>query len=126
MKLFNKYHKGELQVQELVGETRQAEFNGQAIDTSIISGAIQFISEQEYVVVNVEDENKHVWASVITGERGFMSARTSKYIRINLQITDVNENDVFWKNIEKNKKVGMLIIELASRRRLRVNGVSQQ
>ena len=123
MKLFSKYHKGELQVQELVGEKRQAEFNGQAIDTFIIDGAIQFITEQEYAVINVEGENKQIWASVITGERGFMNARTSKHISINLQLTDINENDVFWKNIQKNKKVGMLIIELASRRRLRVNGV---
>ncbi len=35
----------------------------------------------------------------------------------------MNEKDIFWKSIQKNKKIGILIIELASRRRLRVNGV---
>ncbi len=82
MKLFSKYHKGELQVQELVGEKKQAEFNGQAIDTFIIDGAIQFISEQEYVVFSLEDENKKIYTSVITGERGFISARNRKCISI--------------------------------------------
>ena len=122
MKLFTKYHKGERQAQELAKETRQAEFNGQAISNSIIEGALKFISEQEYVVVSIEDSDKNIWISVLSGDRGFITAPNPKTVLIEINKVDINQDEVFWKTIEKNKKVGMLIIELASRRRIRING----
>ena len=122
MKFFNKYHKGERQVQEFVGETRQAEFNGQAISNSIIEGALKFISEQEYVVVSTTNDQKNVWTSILSGDRGFMTAPNPKTILIEKDKSDIDNNDYFWRTIQKNKKIGMLIIELASRRRIRVNG----
>ena len=123
MKFFSKYHKGEQLVQELVGETRQAEFNGQAISTSIIEGALNFIAEQEYVAVSITDDQNNVWVSVLSGDRGFMTAPDSKTVLIEKDKTDIKANDIFWNTLQKNKKIGMLIIELANRRRIRINGM---
>ena len=123
MKIFSKYHKGELLAQELAGETRQAEFNGQAISNSIIEGALHFITEQEYVIVSIVDDQNNIWTSVLSGERGFINAPDPKTVLINKAVTDINEKDIFWKTLIKNKKIGMLVIELASRRRIRINGV---
>lgn len=123
MKILSKYHKGELLAQELAGETRQAEFNGQAISNSIIEGALHFITEQEYVIVSIVDNQNNIWTSVLSGERGFMNAPDPKTILINKAVTDITEEDIFWKTLKKSNKIGMLIIELASRRRIRINGV---
>lgn len=123
MNLFSKYHKGERLVQELAGETRQAEFNGQAITKSIIDGALKFVSEQEYAIVSITDDQDNVWASVLSGDRGFLNATDPKTILIDTNAVDIDQSDIFWKIVKKNKHIGMLIIELASRRRLRVNGV---
>ena len=123
MNLFSKYHKGERLAQELAGETRQAEFNGQAITKSILDGALKFVTEQEYAIVSITDDQDNVWASVLSGDRGFLNATDPKTIVIDTNAVDLDHNDVFWKVIKKNKNVGMLIIELASRRRLRVNGI---
>ena len=122
MQLFSKYHKGELQAQEYAGETKQAKFNGQAIENNIIEGAISFISEQEYAIVSITDEKDNVWSSVLSGDKGFLNATNPKTIIMDMQMVDIDERDVFWKVVEKNKRIGLLIIELASRRRLRVNG----
>ena len=44
--------------------------------------------------------------------------------KVNFDLTTMRHNpyDPFWKNIQENPEVGMLAIELASRRRLRING----
>ena len=122
MKLFSKYHSGERLAQEYAGETTQAEFNGQAIEKFIIDGAIKFISEQEYAIVSITDDADNVWVSVLSGDRGFLNPKDPKSVVIDTNAVDIDENDIFWTIVEKNKKVGMLIIEMASRRRLRING----
>ena len=122
-KLFSKYHKGERLAQENAGEIREAEFNSQAINNEIIEGAINFIGEQEYAVVSIEDDSNNIWSSIITGEKSFIHARDKKTLIIDLTKTYFVEQDRFWRSVNQNKNIGMVIIELASRRRLRVNGL---
>ena len=122
MKFLSKYHKGEKLAQELAGERRQADFNGQAITNSIIEGALSFISEQEYVIASITDDDSNVWASVLSGERGFIQALDPKSIVIHRKNVASDKHDPIASHLEKGKKIGLLIIELASRRRLRVNG----
>ncbi|MEA2078893.1 MAG: pyridoxamine 5'-phosphate oxidase family protein, partial [Pseudomonadota bacterium] len=68
------------------------------------------------------DQDENVWASVLVGQAGFMQAATEQLVTFDLSKTVGNEDDPFWKNIEDQPQVGMLVIELATRRRLRVNG----
>ena len=68
------------------------------------------------------DQDENVWASVLAGQAGFMQATTEQLITFDLSKITGNEHDPFWKNIESQPQVGMLVIELATRRRLRVNG----
>ena len=51
-----------------------------------------------------------------------MQATSERLITFDLSKTAGNEHDPFWKNIEAHPQVGMLVIELATRRRLRING----
>ena len=122
MKFLSQYHKGEKQAQELANERRQADFNGQAISNEIIEGALSFISEQEYVVTSITDDDANVWVSVLSGDRGFIEAPDPKSIVIHCTKLDSSEHNPVLEHIIKGKNIGLLIIELASRRRLRVNG----
>lgn len=118
----NVYHEGELSVQERVGVQDIAQRNSKVISNTIIKGAFRFIEQQQMAVIGSVDRYDNVWASVITGMPGFMETLDGKSVNFDLSKTIVNFVDPLWKNIENNPQVGMLIIELASRRRLRING----
>ena len=51
-----------------------------------------------------------------------MQAEDEQNVTFDLPSMAQNEHDPFWGNIRKHPDVGMLVIELASRRRLRING----
>jgi hypothetical protein len=116
------YHEGELLVQELTGQEVQAEQSGGVISERIIPGAIPFISQQQMVVLGSVDTDQNVWASVLFGRPGFISAADDRTIDFDLSQASYDEHDPLWANIVGDPRIGMLAIELATRRRLRVNG----
>ena len=126
MKISKPYHEGELQVQDRAGVRTEGERNGAVISDSIIRGALRFIDQQNMVVLGSIDSDKNIWASILTGQTGFMEATSEQTITFDLSKTVVNENDPLWENIKDQSHVGMLVIELATRRRLRVNGRIRQ
>ncbi len=126
MKIPTPYHEGELLVQERVGVRAKGEQNGVVITDSIVKGALQFIEQQSMAILGSVDRDENVWASILSGQVGFMEATTERTLTFDLTKTARNERDPFWKNIIDNPRVGMLIIELATRRRLRVNGNIRQ
>ena len=116
------YHEGELLVQERTGQEVQAEQSGGVISERIIPGAIPFISQQQMVVLGSVDADQTVWASVLFGRPGFVSAADDHTIDFDLSQAGYDEHDPLWANIAGDPRIGMLAIELATRRRLRVNG----
>ncbi len=122
MKIENPYHPGELQVQERVGVLNEGAQNARVIQDSIIKGALRFISQQPMAVLGSLDHEQNVWASVMLGKPGFMRAEEERTVTFDLTTMAHNPHDPFWENIKSHPEVGMLVIELASRRRLRVNG----
>lgn len=122
MKIENPYHEGELQVQARVGVLDEGAQNSRVIQDSIIKGALRFINQLPMAVFGSLDQDDHVWASVFIGTPGFMRAEDDRTITFDLTSMMPNPNDPFWENIQTNSRVGMLAIELASRRRLRING----
>ncbi len=122
MKIETPYHEGELQVQERVGVLQEGAQNARVIQDSIIKGALRFISQLPMAVFGSLDQKGNMWASVFLGTPGFMQAENEKMVNFDLTTLAHNLHDPFWKNIQGNHEVGMLAIELASRRRLRING----
>ncbi len=116
------FHEGELEVQNRLGLRTEGEQNAGVITDSIVKGALRFIEQQQMAVLGSIDQDENVWASVLVGRPGFMQADTERLITFDLSQIACNEDDPFWRNIESHPQVGMLAIELASRRRLRVNG----
>jgi predicted pyridoxine 5'-phosphate oxidase superfamily flavin-nucleotide-binding protein len=122
MKIENPYHEGELQVQARVGVLDEGAMNSRVIQDSIIKGALRFINQLPMAVFGSLDQEENVWASVFVGTPGFMQAEDERLVNFDLTTMVHNPHDPFWKNIQENPQVGMLAIELASRRRLRING----
>jgi len=118
----NPYHEGELAVQARLNETDMAHMNGGIISDSIPNGALHFIERQAMVVMGSIDSQGHVWASVLFGQPGFIRAIDIRTLELNLLQTGSSTDDPLWSNLETNANVGLILIELGSRRRLRVNG----
>lgn len=116
------FHPGELTVQALANEADIAQRNGTVVSKHIIKGALAFIGQQSMTVVSSTDENNQIWTSVLFGEPGFITAQDDQHILIDRDKIIQQPHDPLWKNIEQNSQVGLVIIELSTRRRLRVNG----
>ena len=122
MKIETPYHEGELFVQERVGVLSEGAQNSRVIQDSIIKGALRFINQLPMAVFGSLDHEQNVWASIFIGKPGFMQAEDERTVNFDLTTMMPNPHDPFWSNTQGNQKVGMLAIELASRRRMRING----
>jgi len=118
----SKFHRGERVIQERTGETAIADRNVSVMTDTVIGGARPFIGKQSMAVVASVDTDKRVWASVLFGQPGFAHTETGKSIVLSIPDEQRDETDPFWTNIAANPSIGMLFIELGSRRRYRVNG----
>lgn len=119
------FHKGELEVQYLAQEAPIAQRNGGVISDTILAGAIPFIAQQNMLLISSLDPQGNVWTSVLTGQPGFISAPNSTSLLLDTSRMITLEHDPLWQNILDNPQVGMLAIELDTRRRFRVNGKIQ-
>ncbi len=117
------FHEGELEAQKRAGESLTAASNSPMIGNRIMSGAVQFIREQPMVVIGSRDANGRLWSSILFGRPGFLDpAPDRRSLQINIDAELQDPHDPLWTNINGSRQVGTLIIELATRRRLRING----
>lgn len=122
MQITDPFHEGEKQVQDRLGQREQAIRNGRAINTSIMKGALKFIAQQPMAVFGSVDADDHVWASVLLGEPGFITAADEHTVMFDLTTAPSHRDEPLWQNIERHGEVGLLLIEPQTRRRLRING----
>lgn len=117
------FHEGEREVQNLAGERSIADRNGVVIGPRVPNGAIQFLAQQRMLVIGTVDQNGTPWASMIVGHAGFAQCDPGgTEIEVDLSLCHISSADILWNNLAVDPRLGMLAIELASRRRLRVNG----
>lgn len=122
MQIASPYHEGELAVQEAAGEQVSAIRNGRAIGNAIMPGALAYIAKRSLLVVGSVSSEGDIWCSLLTGPRGFVTAPTVQRLQLNATNSLTHDRDPLWKNIRSNPQVGILAIDLATRRRLRING----
>ena len=116
------FHEGELDIQERTGERDIAMMNSVAVKSEILGGALNFIDRQPLIVVASEDSNGDLWASMLFGKPGFMHAPSTRELHIDLTQSVGIEGDPLLTNISDEPRVGTLLIELDTRRRLKING----
>jgi len=117
------FHAGERYVQERSGEGEAARRNGAIIRSDVPSGAIPFLEEQRTLAVGGLDERGAAWASLLVGERGLVSTEDGRTVVIDRTRLSSPSEDPVWRTLRVGAPVGLLAIELATRRRLRMNGL---
>ena len=114
------FHRGELMVQERAGEAAIARRNSSAISQNVMVGARPFLRLQPMIVLSSSDEKSAMWASILFGRPGFLASDDGSSLDIDLNRALVDPGDPVWANIRREKRLGSLVIELASRRRIRI------
>lgn len=104
------YHQGELDVQRKAGVADLAARVGRIIGDTIPPVAARFIEARTFLIASTVDAAGRVWASPIAGAIQVDDERT---LRVH---TD----------FEAEGDIGLLAIDLATRRRMRVNGTARR
>jgi len=122
MKWTSPFHEGELKAQRLARETASAESNSAMIGDKILSGALNFLRQQSMVILSTEDSQGHRWASILFGKPGFLEPSDRQTLHISIPETQRDGSDPLWQNVARNPRAGLLVIDLETRRRVRING----
>ena len=122
----NIFHQGELEVQRLTGESHIATMIAQSgmMKSDIQTGNQEFIESQTMAFITSKDENNSLWVSMVSGEPGIFNIKDSQLLNIHLSDLHTTQKDILFKNITTNKEVGLICIDLSTRRRVRVNGTA--
>lgn len=113
------YHSGELAVQARTGVQEEAKALGKSIGSLIKPTAQAFLHTQRLVITSTVDAGNRVWASLLTGEPGFVQVLAEQMIRTDAAPVT---GDPLPENLLLQNEIGILALDLATRRRLRLNG----
>lgn len=113
------YHSGELKVQTRVGAVQAAKNISRMIHPVIAHVFVDFIQSQPMVILGSVDPNGMAWASILWGQPGFMTVMDEQTLRINVL---PDGTDPLRESLQDNNQLGLLIIDFATQRRLRING----
>lgn len=114
------YHEGEIEVQARAGVRGMAERIGRSVHAAVPPAARHFLATQHFAVLAGSDGGGRVWASPLIGRRGFVSAPGESLVRVEAW---PSAGDPLRDALSAGAPVGLIVIDLARRMRMRVNGV---
>ncbi|OBK17745.1 pyridoxamine 5'-phosphate oxidase family protein [Mycobacterium asiaticum] len=113
------FHEGELAAQRRAGVEAQAQrLEGMLGHASLSSGAAGFLAQQTFAVMTARDREGLLWTSPLTAATGFLQGRGGV-----LSVGSTFREGDPLNGILAGQRVGMIAIDFASRRRMRLNGV---
>jgi hypothetical protein len=115
------YHSGELKVQTLAGAGEAANSNSRMVLPVIAHVFVDFIQSQPLVIVGSVDVHGMPWTSMLCGKPGFMRVVDEQTLEIDAR---PDESDPLRGNLRDGCELGLLVIDFATRRRLRLNGTA--
>jgi len=124
MRVDRPFHEGERSIQERAGERAVADANGSVIESAIPRPALGFIGQQSMAVLTSIDAGGRPWVSLLFGSPGFLRADSPERVIADLSRAWRHPDDPLWPNVRRDPRLGMLLVELATRRRLRINGTA--
>jgi uncharacterized protein len=112
------FHDGELAVQQRAGVRRDAErLVGMLAPPVLSAGARGFLAERAFAVLTGRDEAGRLWTSPLVGGRGFLEAGPQT-LRVHAGPSAADP----LSDLPSDQPVGLVAIDLARSRRVRVNG----
>jgi uncharacterized protein len=115
----SRFHAGELAVQERAGVREGAARVGGSIHGAVPPAAKAFLERRRFVVLATADLEGRPWASILTGPPGFATVPDPLQVRIDAASLP---GDPLAGNLRPATFAGLLAIDFATRRRMRVNG----
>jgi predicted pyridoxine 5'-phosphate oxidase superfamily flavin-nucleotide-binding protein len=114
------FHAGEIALQERAGvRARLAETGGRVIRDFMPEQHRDFFTHLPFLIIGSLDRAGRPWASMLTGIPGFVASPDPKSLRIAAR---PGPHDPLADNLADGAPLGLLGIELATRRRNRMNG----
>ena len=114
------FHAGELAIQAKMGVKERADRLGRRMIREYLTEQHQeFFSQLAYIIVGTVDELGSPWASILTGKPGFIAIASDRLLKMTAQPL---LGDPFGNNLAQGVDIGLLGIELQTRRRNRLNG----
>ncbi len=117
-----RFHSGEVAVQTRAGVRKEADEVGEGIYDRIPEGARGFLALRRMIVVASRDARGRVWASVITGDPGFVEVIDDQTVRI---AALPPEGDPLITNLASEGHIALFIPDFIAPRRIRLNGLGQ-
>jgi predicted pyridoxine 5'-phosphate oxidase superfamily flavin-nucleotide-binding protein len=120
------FHEGELAVQALAGEREAADRNGALVGPTIVAGALPFLSRQSLLAASCVDDDGEVWCSAWCGAPGFAASPDASTVILTRALDRTPADDPVRRCVRTGTELGLLAIELGTRRRLRINGTVER
>jgi predicted pyridoxine 5'-phosphate oxidase superfamily flavin-nucleotide-binding protein len=114
------FHAGELALQSATGVSSEAARLGRAIATQIAVNASDFIGRQQVAIVATLDASGRVVCSALVGEPGAFEVVDPTTLSLDSHAGIVS--DALADRTGAGAPIGILFLEVATRRRYRVNG----
>lgn len=112
------FHAGELAVQRRAGVVADAaRLAGMLATPRLDGGAATFLAQREFAVLTGRDEGGRLWTAPLPGAPGFLRARGTT---LTVAATPARTGPL--AGLRPGGAVGLIALEFAIRRRLRVNG----
>lgn len=115
------FHAGELVIQARLGVQTQMDKQARRVVRDYLPQQHQqFYSQLPYLIVGTVDASGRPWASIVVGEPGFVSSPDDSTLRI---ASKPLFGDSLSMTLAEGVDIGLLGIELHTRRRNRMNGI---
>jgi uncharacterized protein len=112
------FHEGELATQRRAGVEADAKRLEKMLDSAHLSaGAARFLALQTFTAVTGRDRSGVLWVSPLAGPAGFLQGEDNL-----LRVSTVPREGDPLHRMPIGQQIGMIAIDFAARRRIRING----
>jgi predicted pyridoxine 5'-phosphate oxidase superfamily flavin-nucleotide-binding protein len=113
------FHTGELAVQRRAGvEADAARLSGMLGPVELDGGIAGFLADRTFAVLTGRDAAGRLWVSPLTGPSGFLHVTSRSALEVKATIPAGDP----LHGLPVGQRVGMVVVEFAARRRVRING----
>jgi uncharacterized protein len=113
------FHGGELAVQQRAGTREEAARLSPMLDPAELRGGIiAFLADRTFAAITARDADGRLWTSPLSGRPGFLEAASPTTLAIHAHL---REDDPLHR-LPAGQQAGLVVVELAARRRVRING----
>ena len=114
----SEFHEGELAVQQLAGVRAEADRLSGMLTPPHLGGAARFLGERTFAALTGRDTEGRLWTSPLVGPPGFLDAEATT-----LRVRALPSPGDPLHDLPVGQAVGLIVMDYARRRRIRVNGV---